>query len=1032
MEMHHHPSPLRTNINSKWFDLLAPNIHGGNIKIGLVNVDDNIREAYTHMPGLEAVNVDFRNVSRDLKWDDFFPEWIDEDEKWGPPSCPEMPMPRLEEYGGLNVIVAGVPCGARGTENKGIRDVFRLQVNLVVANLVVANGDQMVYVVFVGSCGPMQEIFRCEDLLTHVGDYWVYKPNLWKLKEKYSQSSPAVLELGHSSRHKRVAYATVLHSSEAYVCGAIALAQSILQSNSTHDLVLLHDSSLSPKSLRGLRDAGWKTRQIQPIRSPFAKKGSYNEWNYSKLRIWQLTDYDKVIFIDADLIVLKNIDKFFNYPQLSAAPNDQVIFNSGIMVIEPSTCMFEDLRSKRHKLASYNGGDQGYLNEVFTWWHRLPSRLNYLKIFERQKNKQHNIREDIYAIHFLGLKPWACYKDYDCNWDMVDRHIFASDSAHKKWWQVHDAMPKKLQQYCALTEKMDGRIKKWRGRAKDANLPNGHWKIKVRDPRQYHFVEGMYMSKNMASNKPSGSWQKLFLVFLTFISISLIIIALSLRPNFHLSDHKSLRLLNNPSTNNLSDSGLFDLSALKFGGGTSIKIGLVNLENHDIGRAYALMHGVEVVNVDFTQVSKKLKWEDFFPQWIDEDKKKGSPSCPEIPMPRMEDYGGLSVILARVPCGARNHTEKEGVRDVLRLQVNLVVANLVVANGDRVAYVVFMGSCGPMQEIFRCEDLEIIGCTSLTCGNSNKRCLCLLGNYSQSAPRLQDHNSHPKRVAYATVLHSSEVYVCGAIALAQSIRQTNSTHDLVLLHDSSLGAKSLQGLQAAGWKSRLIQRIRSPFSVNGSYNEWNYSKLRIWQLTDYDKVLFIDADLIVLKNVDKFFNYPQLSAAPNNRVIFNSGVMVIEPSTCMFKDLMSKRYKLVSYNAGDQGFLNEVFTWWHRLPWRLNYLKFFENPGKNKEHYIMDGLYTIHFLGWKPWMCYRDYDCNWDMVDRQIFASDSAHKKWWQVYDAMPKEMQQYCALTKDMDARLNKWRKRAKEVNLPDGHWKIKVKDPRQNHIVE
>ena len=286
--------------------------------------------------------------------------------------------------------------------------------------------------------------------------------------------------------HQRVAYATVIHSSEAYVCGAIALAQSIMQNNSTNDLVLLHDSSLSPESLGGLRAAGWKTKLIQPIRSPFARKDSYNEWNYSKLRLWQLTDYDKVVFIDADLIVLKNIDKFFAYPQLSAAPNDKVLFNSGIMVIEPSTCLFEDMMSKRNKLLSYNGGDQGFLNEAFTWWHRLPTRLNYLKIFKNQGNPDHEMQKGPYTIHFLGLKPWACYKDYDCNWDMVDRHVFASDTAHKRWWQVYDAMPKKLQQYCRLTKHMDARIRKWRGKAKNASLPDGHWKINVKDPRQHH------------------------------------------------------------------------------------------------------------------------------------------------------------------------------------------------------------------------------------------------------------------------------------------------------------------------------------------------------------------------------------------------------------------------------------------------------------------------------------------------------------------------------------------------------------------
>ncbi|KAK9219095.1 hypothetical protein WN943_007734 [Citrus x changshan-huyou] len=78
-------------------------------------------------------------------------------------------------------------------------------------------------------------------------------------------------------------------------------------------------------------------------------------------------------------------------------------------------------------VSSYNGGDQGFLNEVFTWWHRLPKRINHLKVFSKQDDKEHQVGDGLYAIHYLGLKPWMCYKDYDCNWDMVSRHIFASD-----------------------------------------------------------------------------------------------------------------------------------------------------------------------------------------------------------------------------------------------------------------------------------------------------------------------------------------------------------------------------------------------------------------------------------------------------------------------------------------------------------------------------------------------------------------------------------------------------------------------------
>ncbi|XP_038704749.1 putative UDP-glucuronate:xylan alpha-glucuronosyltransferase 5 [Tripterygium wilfordii] len=481
------------------------------IKVGMVNMDTRTifeaKHSVKQNGAVEIVPVRFARVAT-KKWEDFFPEWIDE-EKWSPPSCPEIPLPSRmeEEYGDLDVIVVQVPCGAR--RRVGSRDVFRLQVNLVVANLAVAGGvDRTVYIVFVGSCGPMIEIFRCDDLLTHVGDFWVYKPDLRRLRQKVlmpvgsCKIAPLLLgetgkqvsmtqsrqlwNLNYSTNHQREAYVTVLHSSEDYVCGAIALAQSIIKSNSTKDLVLLHDKLITVKSVEGLRAAGWKTRLIERIRSPLAKKGSYNEYNYSKLRIWQLIDYDKLIFIDSDIIVLKNIDKLFTYPQLSASPNDKFLFNSGIIVLEPSLRTFDYLMSKIPRLDSYNGGDQGFLNEAFTWWHRLPTKLNYLKIFERSKNNEDNeIPSDVHTIHYLGWKPWMCYRDYDCNWDMKDRHIFASDSAHKIWWQVYGLfMPKELQQFCALSKEDDARIKKHRKRAKTANLQDGHWRIIVQDPRK--------------------------------------------------------------------------------------------------------------------------------------------------------------------------------------------------------------------------------------------------------------------------------------------------------------------------------------------------------------------------------------------------------------------------------------------------------------------------------------------------------------------------------------------------------------------
>jgi glycogenin glucosyltransferase len=79
------------------------------------------------------------------------------------------------------------------------------------------------------------------------------------------------------------------------------------------------------------------------------------------------------------------------------------------MVIEPSMCMFEELMNKTLNVKSYNGGDQGFLDEVFTWWHRLPTKVYYLKSFEVNNNNNNEIiLEDLYVMHYLGLKPWMC------------------------------------------------------------------------------------------------------------------------------------------------------------------------------------------------------------------------------------------------------------------------------------------------------------------------------------------------------------------------------------------------------------------------------------------------------------------------------------------------------------------------------------------------------------------------------------------------------------------------------------------------
>ncbi|XP_057809128.1 putative UDP-glucuronate:xylan alpha-glucuronosyltransferase 4 [Salvia miltiorrhiza] len=495
-----YPKPA---MNPSWFEFVARELGDDNINIALVNMDETTMTDKDVPTKGKIVTVDFRPVDKATQWSNLYPVWIVENSA----KCPKIPMPMFENYEDLDVVVARVP--SNECVEVAVRDVFRLQVNLVVANLLVRCGrlesgvkKRPIFAVFIGSSGPMWEIFRCDDLVLHDADSWIYKPQLTRMKQIVlmpvgtCQLNPPSAHFGEElwmqtederiMKQPREAYSSILHSSERYVCGAIALAQSIIQSNTTKDLVLLvDDHHVSPKSIDDLRSAGWKIRRIQRIRNPHSIKNSYNEWNYSKLRLWQLVEYDKVMFIDSDFIVTRSLDEFFIYPGISAKGNNEYRFNSGLMLLEPSLCTFKTLMERRWLVRSYNGGDQGFLNEMFPWWHRLPNKINHLTYFESNigDNKDHTVPNDAYAIHYLGLKPWWCYRDYDCNWDIPERQKFASDSANTIWWDAYDKMPQNLRRHCFLTPTMHTSNRENRNKAEEANLPDGHWRIKIKDPR---------------------------------------------------------------------------------------------------------------------------------------------------------------------------------------------------------------------------------------------------------------------------------------------------------------------------------------------------------------------------------------------------------------------------------------------------------------------------------------------------------------------------------------------------------------------
>ncbi|XP_009131669.1 inositol phosphorylceramide glucuronosyltransferase 1 [Brassica rapa] len=160
--------------------------------------------------------------------------------------------------------------------------------------------------------------------------------------------------------------------------------------------------------------------------------------------------------------------------------------------------------------------------------------------------------------------------------------------------------------------------------------------------------------------------------------------------------------------------------------------------------------------------------------------------------------------------------------------------------------------------------------------------------------------------AYVTLLYGDE-FLLGVRVLGKSIRDTGSDKYMVALVSDGVSDYSKKLLKADGWKVEKISLLANPNQVHPTRFWGVYTKLKIFNMTDYKKVVYLDADTIVVKNIDDLFKCSKFCANLKHSERLNSGVMVVEPSQALFNDMMRKVKTLSSYTGGDQGFLNSYY-----------------------------------------------------------------------------------------------------------------------------
>ncbi|NXS17847.1 GLYG2 protein, partial [Mystacornis crossleyi] len=171
---------------------------------------------------------------------------------------------------------------------------------------------------------------------------------------------------------------------------------------------------------------------------------------FTKLHCWTLTHYSKCVFMDADTLVLCNVDELFDREEFSAAPDSgwPDCFNSGVFVFQPSLRTYNLLLQFAAEHGSFDGGDQGLLNSFFSNWatadigKHLPFLYNlssssvytYVPAFN-------HFGRDAKVVHFLGAtKPWN-YK-YNLQTRRVMQDGTTSGSFHQLsflalWWNIY-------------------------------------------------------------------------------------------------------------------------------------------------------------------------------------------------------------------------------------------------------------------------------------------------------------------------------------------------------------------------------------------------------------------------------------------------------------------------------------------------------------------------------------------------------------------------------------------------------------------
>ncbi|PKI44536.1 hypothetical protein CRG98_035074 [Punica granatum] len=250
---------------------------------------------------------------------------------------------------------------------------------------------------------------------------------------------------------------------------------------------------------------------------------------------------------------------------------------------------------------------------------------------------------------------------------------------------------------------------------------------------------------------------------------------------------------------------------------------------------------------------------------------------------------------------------------------------------------------------------------------------------------------NPPTCAYVTFLAGNGDYVKGVVGLMKGLRKVRSKYPLVVAVLPDVPEEHRKILVDQGCIVREIEPVYPPENQTQfamAYYVINYSKLRIWEFVEYEKMIYLDGDIQVYDNIDHLFDLPDGQ--------FYAVMDCFCEKTCLptYHDLLKTLQVTPPTPFAEQDFLNMYFRDIY-CPIPPIYNLVLAMLWRHPENIHLDHVKVVHYCaaGSKPWR-YTGKEENMDRGDIKMLV-----KKWWDICNDETLDHKNYVAPAEDTEA---------------------------------